>query len=356
MKYISYGFLLLWSVLRGWAFLPLAIWQAFKDGGLWRWLGLTFSGMRYQQKKGLQVYTKGMPGDKIHFLNTGGSDAILLESGGRFALIDAAEDSDYPAGRRALAYPGWEAYVLDYVKRAAGDAQGRVTLDFVLGTHAHSDHIGGFDTLITDPDIAIGRAYLKRYEGARMRPYERAYWDNEEVYGQMLRALAARGVPLVRDIPGEPFALGNFQITLFDPGRNRSGDENDSSVGSLVEHSGGRAFLAGDINNISGVEHRLAGRLGKVDLLKAGHHGHNGSGTLAFAAKLRPDTVVFTNKGRASVGVLGRFICAGNTKRLLSTGMFGGLMAVFGEDDIQHYAINEYAVPIPPKAYEEICP
>ena len=337
MKYVTYVFLLLWSILRGWAFLPRAIAQFFRDG------------IRYRRTKSLPIYAGDIPGDKIHFLNTGNSDAILLESGGHFALIDAAEDSEFPAGRRSLAYPGWEAYVLNYVKRAAGDAQGKVTLDFVLGTHAHSDHIGGFDTLILDPDMHIGRAYLKPYDDARMRGYERSYWDNQIVHDQMEAALRARGVPLVEDIPGEAFALGNFTVALHNRGHMPSGDENDNSIGLLIECSGRRAFLAGDINNISGVEHRLAREIGPVDLLKAGHHGHNGSSTLPIAAGLRPETAVFANRGRSSLCVLGRFIFAGNTRRLLSTGRFGGVMAVFGEDGIEYYAINEYIKPLPPK-------
>ncbi|MDR2687736.1 MAG: MBL fold metallo-hydrolase, partial [Oscillospiraceae bacterium] len=292
-------------------------------------------------------------GDKIHFLGTGGSDAILLESGGHFALVDAAEDSEYPAGKGDIALPGYEAYVLEYVKRVAGDARGRVTLDFVLGTHAHSDHIGGFDTLVLDPDVTVGRAFLKRYDDARMLDYEQA-WDNRVVYGQMVAALAARGVPLAQELPAQPFALGNFQVTILNGGYDArlSGDENDESLGVLLERGGRRAFLAGDINNIGGDENRLAGQIGKVDLLKAGHHGHNGSSTLPFAAKLLPDTVVFTNGGSAGTdpSVLFRLIAVGNARRLVSTGDFGGIVAVFGEGGIEYYAIGDKVEPLPPRA------
>ena len=337
MKYIAYVFLLLWSVLRGWAFLPGAAGRVLRHG------------IRYRRVKSLPAYTGEISGDKIHFLNTGNSDAILLESAGQFALIDAGEDSEYPKGRRSLAYPGWEEYVLDYVKRAAGDSDGRVKLDFVLGTHAHSDHIGGFDTLILDPDVHIGRAYLKPYDDARMRGYEESYWDNDIVHGQMTAALRERGVPLAGDIPGEAFKLGDFTIALHNRGHRPSGDENDNSIGALVECRGKRAFLAGDINNISGVEHRLAGEIGPVDLLKAGHHGHNGSSTLAIAAGLRPETVIFARRGMAGAAVCGRFICAGSTKRLLSTGRSGGIVAAFGDDGIAYYEINEFIEPLPPK-------
>ena len=40
-------------------------------------------------------------GDRIHFINTkakSGSDAILLESNGHYALIDMGEDYDFPDG------------------------------------------------------------------------------------------------------------------------------------------------------------------------------------------------------------------------------------------------------------------
>ena len=74
--------------------------------------------------------------DRIHFLNTGSSDAILIESNGRFALVDAGEDSDYPADRPNLIYTGYEQVVLQYLKDHAADGNGKVTLDFVLATHA----------------------------------------------------------------------------------------------------------------------------------------------------------------------------------------------------------------------------
>lgn len=86
--------------------------------------------------------------DAIHFLNTGHSDCIILESCGRFAMVDAGEDSDYPADMPWLKYKGYEDVVCNYLLKNCANAGGKVTLDFVVGTHAHSDHIGGFDTVI----------------------------------------------------------------------------------------------------------------------------------------------------------------------------------------------------------------
>jgi beta-lactamase superfamily II metal-dependent hydrolase len=304
-------------------------------------LGRVASASTYLTREGLAPYQPAAGRTAIHFLNTSGGDAILLESGGLFAMIDAAEDSDNLKDDPDLAYDGFELYVLDYVKRVTG---GR--LDFILGTHAHSDHIGGFDTLLLDPEIAVGRAYLKRYDPAYKKGYEQG-WDNQEVYDQMVDALAARGVPLIQSMPEAPFALGGFQITIFNGGYDAdpskgSGDENDNSMGVLVEYGGQRAFLAGDINNLGGDETRLAPLVGRVDLLKAPHHGHEGSSTAKFLSALRPRTVVVTTgPGGGNVTVLRRYDKVG-TERILCTGDFGGVAAVFGAGGIDYYAVGEY--------------
>ena len=44
----------------------------------------------------------------IHFLNTGSSDCIIIESNGHFAMVDAGEDTEYPANKPHLKYPGYE--------------------------------------------------------------------------------------------------------------------------------------------------------------------------------------------------------------------------------------------------------
>ena len=117
------------------------------------------------------------PLGKIYFLNTGMSDCILLESEGHYALIDAAEDTEYPKNKPHLKYKGYEDAVVDFLLRHCRSADGRVTLDFVLGTHAHSDHLGGFDTVALHEDIRILQAYLRPYDHSRVNRMERTFWD-----------------------------------------------------------------------------------------------------------------------------------------------------------------------------------
>ena len=66
----------------------------------------------------------------VHFIDVGQGDSILAESDGHYMLIDAGENDQ--AGT-----------VISYLK-----AQGVTKLDYVIGTHPHSDHIGGLDKVI----------------------------------------------------------------------------------------------------------------------------------------------------------------------------------------------------------------
>ena len=97
---------------------------------------------RYQNKIEITPaqFSSDGTADRIHFLNTYNSDAILIESNGKFALIDSGEGDRNP--RRKLSYNGSEEAVIKYLKKAAGDVEGKVTLEFALGTHNHYDHVG----------------------------------------------------------------------------------------------------------------------------------------------------------------------------------------------------------------------
>ena len=280
--------------------------------------------------------------DRIHFLSTGSSDAILLESDGHFAMVDAGEDTDNPRQFSALELPGYEEEVLSYLKAHAADENGKVHLDFVLGTHAHSDHIGGFDTILRDPDVTVDRAYLKVYDSSKINEYEIEEWDNQEVYDQMIFALRERNVPVIDAPDGTPFTLGNFTVTLFntdDPENPDRVGENDQSFGVLLEKEGTRIFLAGDMDDNTGDETRLAPAIGKVDLLKVGHHSYSGSTTKDFVKTLCPSACVITNSNQnADLNTVTRIAHYARQNKIYITGNEHGVLAVIGKDgDIAFY-------------------
>ncbi|MDR1805719.1 MAG: MBL fold metallo-hydrolase [Clostridium sp.] len=289
----------------------------------------------------LELPAEGVSGDKIHFLNTGSSDAILLESDGHFALVDSGEDTDNPTGKENLALEGYEQYVLGYLKEHASNADGKVVLDFVLGTHCHSDHIGGFDTILLDPAVSVGTVYLKAYSTENKNSTELS-WDNLEVYNQMLEAVNTRGFKLVQDIGSRSVTLGNMLVSFYNTEDRKaiSGGENDNSVGTLVEVNGKRVFLAADINNWSGDEKRISKEIGEVDIVKAGHHSHFGSGSVYFGKGLSPQYLVVTSKKAHLINLSNYAIFA--RSEYFVTGETGGIIAQLNADGISFYAIGDF--------------
>lgn len=236
--------------------------------------------------------------DKIHFLSTDSSDCILIESGGQFGLVDCGEDTDNPRNFPELEYEGQEQKILDYLKANAVGDDGKVHLAFVLGTHSHSDHIGGFDTIINDDDVEIVQAFLKEYDETKITDHEVNDWDNKEVYEQMVEALHKKRIPINSHIENTSFRMGNLDITLYNTEYDESGEkvgENDNSMGVLIQKADTKIFLAGDIDNKSGDEDRIAKEIGKINILKVGHHSYSGSTTSNWLKTLKPETCIVTN-------------------------------------------------------------
>ncbi len=234
--------------------------------------------------------------DRIHFLNTANSDSILLESNGKFALIDAGEGDDNP--RRKTEYKGYESEVVEYVKKVCR-TDGGIYLDFVLGTHCHYDHIGSFETLISDPDISIGRAYFKVFNPEIAKDYEVERWEIGKTYDEIINALNVKSVPVVSNLSDEPFEFGDFTLQFYNtvtPEHLAGKGENASSVGVKVTKGGKTAFLAADITKSTGLEDLLADKIGDVDILKIGHHGYFGSSSVKFLEKLSPEVAIVTNQ------------------------------------------------------------
>ena len=66
----------------------------------------------------------------VHFIDVGQGDSILIQCGTHAMLIDAGDNS---CGTKVQAYL---------------ENKGVAKLDYVIGTHPDSDHIGGLDVII----------------------------------------------------------------------------------------------------------------------------------------------------------------------------------------------------------------
>ena len=249
--------------------------------------------------------------DRVHIIainDASTMDCCVVESGGRFGIIDAGEDTLTPDGSNT--YPmrsgvsnstiGREAKAMRALD-ALGLKPGNV--DFFLGTHAHSDHIGAAPQIIDryKPATVYLAPYADRYVTTAAR-----LWDNLWVYDRCVQAAHAYGCRLVQNLTNSPtFKLGAATCTILNgdwakdgkcnaAGEPRVPDANDIAVGLLFEANGCKAWLSADINNRHGDETRLAARIGHVDVAKAGHHGFDMSNTVNYLKGLSPDYLILT--------------------------------------------------------------
>ena len=250
-------------------------------------------------------------GNKIHFINLkskSGSDAILLESNGHFGLIDMGEDYDFPDGSNPLYPDRWgisranEDTIEDRLFRHLKQV-GVKKLDFILGTHVHSDHIGTADEVLKR--YPVDRFYLKKYSDERITTQWRL-WDNLYNYDNAVRTALERGVTLIQDISDQDshFKLGNMDIQLYnykneygpDGKLKRVYDDNSNSIVAVVNVAGKKIYLGGDLDNDQGAEDRLGPVIGKVDMMKWNHHyDATISNTVNFIENLSPSIVVQTS-------------------------------------------------------------
>jgi len=229
----------------------------------------------------------------IHFLNTDNSDCILLESEGRFALIDSGWGSDHPAEKSRR--PGYERRVLEYLRQYAAGPNGRVALDFVLPTHYHYDHAGGFPAILADTAVEAGTVFLPALR-PQQRRFEIESFGLEEIRQRVEDAASARGFTIETVIPDKPLRLGNMTLRFLNTeSHEEARSENDNSIVVLVECAGVKTLLCGDITAMYGLEKEIGQETGQVDILKLGHHGYSMSTSLAFLRRTRPKLAVVTN-------------------------------------------------------------
>jgi len=201
---------------------------------------------------------------KVHFINVGQADSILIQQGSKFMLIDAGNNGD---GKLV------ENYLLK---------QGVKSLDYVIGTHPHEDHIGGLDYIIND--FKIGKIYLPKVT------------STTKAFGDVIVAIKNKGLKVAEPKPGETFNLGSAKCTILTPNSSKYKDLNNYSVVVKLEFGNNSFLLTGDAEDISESEIIAKGFNVKADLLKVGHHGSSSSTTEEFLTKVNPKYAVISSE------------------------------------------------------------
>jgi competence protein ComEC len=227
----------------------------------------------------------------ITFLDVGQGDAAAIRTPhGLWILVDGG-----PAGERGDA---GKRVVLPFLRR-----QGVGRLEGVVLSHAHLDHYGGLNAVLTriparwflDPGAPTG----------------------EEGYRSLLDLLETQGTTWRPARSGDTLRADGVELIVLHPSPDWPEwglDLNEDSAVLLLRYGEFEALLTGDAGTAA--ERVLAGRVGDVELLKVGHHGSAGSSGVGLLDELRPEVGVISvgrgNRYRHPSGeALGRLGAAG---------------------------------------------
>jgi len=205
----------------------------------------------------------------LHFLDVGqGDGAVLRTPKGRWVVIDVG-----PASQRSDA---GARVVVPFLER-----HGARSVAAVVVSHAHLDHIGGVTALFDRFPV-----------GEVLEPGAPVV---DPLYTGFLSALDRRSISWHPVRRGERFTLDGVRFTVLHPEPMWAGwgeDVNEDSVVLLVEYGAFQALFAGDAGFPA--EEVLRSRVGRVDVLKVGHHGSRGSTGDAWLDALRPRLAVIS--------------------------------------------------------------
>ena len=222
----------------------------------------------------------------VHFLDVGQGDAAALRTPhGRWIVIDGGPRiPGDDAGRRV---------VVPFLRRHGVDR-----LAVAVATHGDADHLGGLPAVVDafDPEIVL-------------EPGEPL---GRPLYLEFLAAVEASGARWHAARAGDRIELDGVVLEVLSPDSlwlRLPLDVNEHGVVLRVTYGDERLLFQADAG--LPVEARLAGRVGRVELLKVGHHGSRSATSDAWLDELAPREAVISvgrrnRYGHPTAEVLGR--------------------------------------------------
>lgn len=212
--------------------------------------------------------SSGPEGLVVHFIDVGQGDAILIRTPQKAILLDSGDVT-----RDKQEHP-----VVTYLKK-----QGITTLDAVIISHPHADHIGGMQSVFAAFPVK--------------RIYDSGQITTTQLYKHYLQQIKEQKIPFSVARAGEKVDLGEgVSLEFLYPQepllRETGADLNNNSLVVRVVYGEISFLLAGDIEKEA--ENLLVKQGGnlKSTLLKVPHHGSNTSSTAAFLRAVAPKTAI----------------------------------------------------------------
>ena len=212
--------------------------------------------VEYRQNQEVKINPNNLV---IHFVDVGQGDCILIGQNNEYVLIDAGNNED-------------GQLLVEYFKEL-----GVKKFKYVIGTHAHEDHIGGIDNIINN--FELDKFYMPDVITTTK--------TFEDVLEALLKKQKAFDTPKI----GDKFKLNDLEFEVLYLGTDKS-DLNDTSIVLKLTYKNTTYLFMGDAT--SKVEKILIneGKDLSSDVLKVGHHGSQYSSTATFLKKVNPSYAV----------------------------------------------------------------
>ncbi|MEK3871070.1 ComEC/Rec2 family competence protein, partial [Paenibacillus sp. FSL M7-0831] len=229
---------------------------------------------------------------KVHFLDVGQADAILVKNNTGTIVVDSGGQST-------------SSEVVGYLNQ-----QGVSKIDYLILTHPHEDHIGGAIDIINNFEVNnIIMPYVPSVTTA--------------VYKNLISEIALKNINLVTPIPGMSCSIGQVTCTIVAPNGQEYSKFNDYSIVTKIAYNNTSFLLTGDAGSTSEAEMLSEGFDLTSDILKVGHHGSKTSTSDEFLEAVQPQYAIIT--------------CSDNSTTLPSQEVIDKL----NSDNIQIYRTDE---------------
>lgn len=200
-----------------------------------------------------------------HFIDVGQGDCTLFVSGEDTMLIDSGEKEYADTVLRNLENYGINEF------------------DYVVVTHAHSDHMGAMaDILNVIPTETI----------IFSEPSEKS--AGTKIYGEFLDAADNCDAEIILAEPDYTFSFGNAECKILAPFNVSEDEENNNSVVMLITAGSTSFLMTGDAEKT--VEKEILKKYPELTatILKAGHHGSKTSSHNNFIDRLDSEAAVIS--------------------------------------------------------------